>query len=364
MNRPKSHRRQRLSCPAPRRLARWATLAAIALLAALSSSCRGEGAKQGTAPASQFSDGNYFTVVVLPDTQIYSEMFSDTFNAQTSWVVRNAGRHNIAFVTHVGDVVNHNGQKPEQWKVADEAMSRLDGAVPWGVALGNHDCDTWWDPNGAATTFVKHFGPERFKKQPWYGGASSDGVDSYQFFTGCGMKFLILHLQCDTPDGTIQWAQEVLKKHKDVPTIVSTHFYLDDCTNARATEAWFRRPGNSPEELWRRLISKNPQVFMVLCGHHDTGGTAGEWHQTSKNEAGLEVLEVLADYQRHDNGGGGYLRIMRFLPDRKEIQVKTYSPVLNQYMTGPSSEFTLPLDPSRWRNPADRTTVPTAPAAP
>ena len=47
-----------------------------------------------------------FTIVVLPDTQNYSQFYPQIFNSQTQWVANNAAGQNIALVIGVGDVVN------------------------------------------------------------------------------------------------------------------------------------------------------------------------------------------------------------------------------------------------------------------
>ena len=80
-----------------------------------------------------------FTVVMLPDTQRYSMSRPDLFCAQTEWVKRARDRENIVFVTQVGDIINDRSKIMSQWTVASNAMARLDGVVPWGVTLGNHD---------------------------------------------------------------------------------------------------------------------------------------------------------------------------------------------------------------------------------
>ena len=43
-----------------------------------------------------------FSIVVLPDTQFYSESYPGIFTNQTQWIVDNKDRLNIKFVIHVG----------------------------------------------------------------------------------------------------------------------------------------------------------------------------------------------------------------------------------------------------------------------
>lgn len=286
-------------------------------------------------------DEGPFTIVMLPDTQRYSEAHPEQFHAQTEWICRNVHKENIVFVTQVGDIVNKGAKDMPQWTVADEAMSRLDGVVPWAVAIGNHDYDQSGDANGVAETFVRHFGPQRFQKYAWFGGASANGLNSYQLFRAGGIDFIFLHLEGDIPDEAIAWATDVLRRHPDRAAIVSTHIYLRGREGiGRNTRRGFRKGGNSGEEVFDKFIRVNPQIFMVLCGHE---GRTVEYRQISTNDAGGQVLEVLADYQKRSHGGDGWLRIMRFEPAEGVIRVRTYSPTLDQFETDEDSEFTLPL---------------------
>ena len=287
-------------------------------------------------------DREPFTIVMLPDTQFYAWKYTKYFHDQTEWIRQNVEKENIVFVTHVGDVVQSGDEVPEEWKVADEAMSRLDGVAPWGVAIGNHDYDRG-EPTGRAGAFRRFFGPQRFAAQPWYGGDSPNELNSYQFFGGGAREFLILHLETSVPDAAIRWVEGVLQRHPGAPTIVSTHIYMSDRTKGRTQENYYRKDvGNSGEAIWNKLIKKHSQIFMVLCGHW--GGAGGEWHQVSTNEAGQPVLEILADYQKRENGGDGWLRIMTFMPAENEIRVRSYSPSLDRWETDEDSEFVLPLD--------------------
>ena len=306
-----------------------ALLASILILLALSS-CK------------FLKDTEPFTIVMLADTQFYSENFPKFFHEQTSWIRQNVESENIVFVTHVGDVVQNGDSVPDEWKVADQAMSLLDEVVPWGIALGNHDYDLG-NPRGRASAYLKYFGPKRFENYCWYGGSSPNSINSYQFFSGGGTKFMVLHMEPDIPDAAIQWAEGIIEQHPGLPTIVSTHIYLDDRSDSRTEEAFYQKDiGHSGECVWDKFIRKHSQIYMVLCGHWGQAG--GEWYQVSKNDAGQEVIEILANYQHRENGGDGWLRLIQFSPKENEIQIRTYSPSLEKYETDEDSEFTLPLN--------------------
>jgi hypothetical protein len=278
------------------------------------------------------------TLVMLPDTQVYCREHPDLFYQQTSWIAANVRTWNIRFVCHVGDIVDGNDKT--QWAVANRAMSMLDGVVPWSVAIGNHDYDLPSDPASPATAFLRYFGPERFKKFPWFRGASANGLNSCAVFRLGGRGILVLHLELDVPDGAVQWAESVLKANPGHPVILVTHVYLNDRTRSRDTRPYLRTGGNSGEELWQKLVRTSPQIFMVLCGHWSK---PGEWHQVSVNDRGGAVIEMLADYQSRPNGGDGWLRLISFDGRKREIQVRTFSPPLNRFETDNDSQFTLPF---------------------
>jgi len=63
-----------------------------------------------------------FTIAAIPDTQIYAEDNLIEFDKQIEWVMANAG--SLAFVTHLGDVVD-NGTDEEQWANAMRALNPL-----------------------------------------------------------------------------------------------------------------------------------------------------------------------------------------------------------------------------------------------
>ncbi len=285
-------------------------------------------------PACTPVDNRPFTVVVLPDTQNYSARFPATFAAQTGWIRENVAKENIVFVTQVGDIVD-DSKAPEQWKAADAAMSILDGVVPWGVAAGNHDYDDLG--RQASDTFAKHFGPERFAGQSWYGGGIDDGQCSVQFFQGAGRRFMVLHLPFEGSEKSLAWAREVVAKNPGTPTIVSTHCYLCPGGNPFPDNPAAGRLG--VKGMKEKLLDKCPQIFLVVSGHCPVDQPM---HRTDANEAGGKVVSLLADFQHMPDGGQGWLVLLTFDPAKDAITVRTYSPTLKKDLPGPQGMFTIP----------------------
>lgn len=267
------------------------------------------------------SAGEEFTIIVLPDTQYYSQSYPQIFTAQTQWIVDNVAARNIVFVTHEGDLVQ-TWNNTTQWARANTSMSLLDGVVPYGVSPGNHDLPT--------TYYNQYFPYTRYEDEPWYGGHRGTTNDTnYELFSAGGSDYIVLQLEFWPSSAVIAWADSVLKTHADRKAIITTHGFLgeDGSRNVHVM--------GSTQYIWDDLVVPNDNVYFVLCGH-----VHGEYARTDVVN-GREVHQLLADYQDGPNGGNGLLRIMRFVPAEDKVYVQTYSPWLDQYETDSDSEFTL-----------------------
>ena len=63
----------------------------------------------------------FFSIVVLPDTQYYSETYPHIFLEQTQWIADNKDSLNIVFVSHSGDLVN-DCDDAEEWHPATHCL--------------------------------------------------------------------------------------------------------------------------------------------------------------------------------------------------------------------------------------------------
>lgn len=279
------------------------------------------------------STENNFSVVLLPDTQLYSEKFPDTYISQALWIRQQVEKDNIKFVIHLGDIVQTSTEKPE-WENADRAMRVLDGVVPYSMVPGNHDMVV---KTRDSTLYNAYYSPERFADRPWYGGHMGETNDNnYCFFEASGMKFMILSLEFAPRDETLKWAAEVTKRHPDHRVIVATHCYMRPDQRDTGCATSYKIAGNSGEQIWQKFIRKQPNIFLVVSGH-----VLGVGLQTSTNDAGGKVLEMLTDYQGLPNGGDGWLRQLEFVPSENKINVKTYSPLLDQHNKAQNESFSM-----------------------
>ena len=274
-----------------------------------------------------------FSIVLLPDTQNYSEKYPETYIAQALWIRKQAKQDNIKFAIHLGDIVQTSTKQPE-WENADRAMRLLDGVVPYSVAPGNHDMVV---KTRDSSLYNKYYSPERFAGRKWYGGHMGDNNDNnYCFFEASGMKFMILNLEFAPRDETLQWAAGITQRYPEHRVIVATHCYMRPKARDTGCATSYNIAGNSGEQMWQKFIRKQPNIFLVVSGH-----VLGVGLQTSINDAGGKVLEMLTDYQGLPNGGDGWLRSLTFVPSENKIHVRTYSPLLDKENKAEKETFSL-----------------------
>lgn len=292
-------------------------------------------------PTIPATPGPDFSIVAIPDTQYYSEgsashantvtvqQLIGTFGAQTQWVLDNKATRNIAFVSHMGDIVNNgnNGGNNIEWQRASAAMGKLENpfaamrayGVPFGLAPGNHDIDPIGAYDTGNTDFYDQFFPaSRFEGRNYWGGHyGTDNTNNYQFFSASGLDFIVIHLSYDTTPNQdiLDWADALLKAHPHRRAIVTSHYIVGE-----GNPASFSTQGAA---IYNNL-KDNPNLILLLCGHIHAEGRRSDTFQ------GRTVHSVLSDYQGLSNGGNGFLRIFTFSPANNRISVESWSPTLNR----------------------------------
>lgn len=287
-----------------------------------------------------------FTIVVLPDTQNYSQFYPQIFDSQTQWVANNATGQNIALVIGVGDVVNI-GKDATQTSNANHSISILDQAgVPYVFAIGNHDYETLPPTSRAATTFNQYLGPSRYANKTYYGSSNyppGSNENFYATFTWGGTSYLILVLEYVPRDSALAWGKSVLDANTDKEVIVVTHSYLySDSTQVDECDTADMVGDNDGSRQWSKLISQYSNISVVLSGHITNKFNA---RRSDLGVGGNFVHQIFANWQDWTNGGNGYLRIMQFSPSTNTINVKTYSPYTGLFLADAGNQFTL-----KWHN--------------
>ncbi|MES2447798.1 MAG: metallophosphoesterase [Bacteroidota bacterium] len=284
-------------------------------------------------------------IVLLPDTQTYAEKYPEIMESQLNWVASNA--KNINFVLQQGDLTQNNNDK--EWKVVKNNFSKIDNNVPYVLAVGNHDMGSavgkFADVRNS-TIFNTYFPFADFAKQSYFGGTfEPQKLDNAYFLLNTGkVKWIVITLEFGPRNEVLTWANEILAQHPDRLAIVNTHAYMySDNTRIGEGDNW--RPQaygvgkdtgekavNDGEQIWEKLIRKNANVRFVFSGHILNGGVGT---LTSKNDAELPVYQMLANYQEgvkgSVKGGNGFLRIIDLNFKKNTVNIKTYSPYLNEY---------------------------------
>jgi hypothetical protein len=301
----------------------------------------------------EFVPGSW-TMVLLPDTQIYSDQFPGLFVLQTHWIVKNKDKFNIRYVLTLGDITDKNTDR--EWQHAQEALVEFDGKVPYVLVTGNHDYTPHGNSASGKSGLNKYFPAAKYKDWPTFGGVMKNGdmANSYHLFTAGGIDWIILALEWAPRNQTVQWANEVLAKYPQRRAILATHAYLyDDSTRydfaaKKDSQTWnphtyaSSEPVTDGEELWQKLVRNNNFAF-TFNGHvcHIPNCTG---FLSSKNDHGKTTHQMLVDYQARQLGGESYLRILEFLPNGKTVHVKSYSPLHDKYLEDAANQFSFEMD--------------------
>jgi hypothetical protein len=298
-----------------------------------------------------------WSIVVMPDTQRYDGPVTwGIFNQITQWIVDNKDSRNIKLVLHEGDITNDNTD--QQWAEAANAMSRLNGQIPYIVVTGNHD----YDELVRSTTKLNDY----FHLEDNPLNNSPDGILTTQYIPGKmervystftapdGRKMLVFGLEAlPYQASTTTWVNSIagLPEYQDYTAVVLTHCNLAEGPATPDGEpTTYREP--AAEYLWDLMVRKHSNIELVLNGHaldgtdSDPNGRLTTARQDSTGDHGNTVHEIAFNVQQQPNGGNGYLRLLEFLDDGVTVQVRTYSPYLDKWLTNDRNEFQIQLTPA------------------
>ncbi|WP_158289388.1 FIMAH domain-containing protein [Paenibacillus flagellatus] len=266
------------------------------------------------------SRGEYdYTFVWMSDTQFYSELYPHIYETQVNWIKERADDMNIRYVVHTGDLVNEP-TADYQWERADRYMNVLDAAgIPYGVLAGNHDVGT---TNSDYATYSRYFGADRFEGKPYYAESYENNRGHYDLVSANGNDFLFLYMGWSIGEAEIAWMNRVLAEHPDRIAIVCLHDYLQPAGTRSAT-------GNV---IYDKVVRPNPNVRAVFSGHY-TGSAllTDELDDDGDGAPDRKVYQMLNDYQGHEEGGMGYMKLLHFDAESGSIYVNTYSPYKDDY---------------------------------
>ena len=310
---------------------------------------------------------NAYTIAVFPDTQDYTSNagIKHLFGEMTQWLVDNRDSHKIVFMSHVGDITQNN--RPAEWDVAEPALRKLDGKVPYALLPGNHDQAN----GGSAADHTSVELDRRFSAEKQaatnpgvFGGAydqeQAAARNTYSTFTAPdGTKWLSISLEFGPRDDVIRWAGDVIEKFPDHRVMLATHSLTSYATRqdnlalplydeGAGYDYGMRtdqRGANDGEYVARALLARYPNIVMTFSGHIFGDGAETD---ITYNQYGEPVFQFLVNYQngvsreitgngvetRGNNGGNGAMRLITVDPDNNRITTETYFTAFDDYLDG------------------------------
>ena len=287
-----------------------------------------------------------YSFCVVGDTQVITERYPDKLAGIYDWILENMEEKKIEFVFGLGDIVQYGTDA--EWDLAKDAISRLDGKIPYSLVRGSSNHDS---PQG----FNDRFGTEEYKSQ--FDGLYDESriENTYRTFRAGNVDYLFVTLEFGPSDQVLEWASNVISQYPHHRVIITTHMFLyhdgttldyKDDAPAHKTEVGDGTTNNG-DEIWEKLVSKHENIFMILCGH-DASSTI-VMRQTAGDNGNI-VTQMLINPQGVDGGQtpSGLVAMLYFAKDGKSIEVEYYSTVRNMYYM-PANQFTIKIP--EYKNP-------------
>ncbi len=285
------------------------------------------------------STNQAYSFVFVGDTQSINNTTDNSANAATNmnalykWIVDNKDTKKIAHVFGLGDITEHN--YATEWQIAQNAISQMDGVVPYTLVRGNHDgrhIRAELGVDSDTEDFNNYFG-----KATGYmntlGGTYDGTIDnSWKKFDIAGHKYLFLQLDYFPSDAVLSWASDIIEANSDRKVIITTHGYLfSDGSTCDTNDNYPASEGlNYGDQMWDKLVKKHENIMMIACGHVGTSQKIVYSYQRGDN--GNKVLQVLVDPQGYDYGtqNTGLILIMNFSADGNTAWFEYYSTLLDK----------------------------------
>lgn len=313
-------------------------------------------------------DDASFSMIMVPDPQSYVKFAANQplFELQTAWIAQNIDRLHIRAALFTGDMVEQNNKlitagipnpnngdrtSRQQWEAVSDALSRLDGKLPYIVCQGNHDTG-YIAAEHRHSQMPDYIYPDRnaaFAATLVSTAANHEGIHTmenaaYEFHDEAWGDLLVIAFEFAPRDEALEWARQLIESeaYRNHRVIILTHSFLATDGSRIEKEGYKLTPRNWAQAVWDKLIYPSKNICLVLCGHtgvppkFDAAGAA-DYRPTSalrvdKAADGRDIPQMMFNSQNGDgdwngNGGDCWLRILEFLPDGKTIAVRTFSPL-------------------------------------
>ncbi len=287
-----------------------------------------------------------YSFAVVGDTQVLCQKYPEKMEAIYDWIIANKDSKKIAHVFGLGDITEEwgNDKSEAEWIKAQKYISKLDGVLPYSLVRGNHD---------ESAFFQKYFGNKTYMGQ--FDGFMVEGDirNTYKCFKVGSTNYMLVTLDYGPSDEMLAWANEVIAQHPDHKVIITTHSYLfRDGTTLNYGDVSVPNDGsdvddsplrsyNDGQQMWEKLVSKHPNIVLVLSGHDPCEDVIT---LQSQGIHGNTVTQMLIDSQGMDaaKGGTGMVCMLYFSADGKQMEVEWYSTDKDQYYKS-KNQYTVDL---------------------
>ena len=283
-------------------------------------------------------------MVVLPDTQYAVSYLPSAWTALTNWIISQKAALNIKMVIGVGDVTDDAAATPMDAGAAGYAAMNTAG-IPAMPAIGNHDYTAAMDlANRGDPAYEAVFTPTWFSAYPWFTNCYLGNTESwYGKITIGATTYLILVFETFPRIEVIAWAQGILNANPNNPDYHFNHsfIYIDGTLVTDGDLSSVNTYGFTGcydgIQVWNNFAKLNPQIRMVLCGHHI--GPPWSVYTRLIGNAGNTVHALFTNYQEvltrgqpHLSvGAGARATVLQFKPSIGRIVVSVYDPALPGY---------------------------------
>lgn len=259
-----------------------------------------------------------FTIVWMADTQDLSRDQVDVLDSMRDWILENREKENIQFVIHTGDVID--GFTPGMFENAAAFLVPILEILPGMVVSGNHDIAK----DGSQWYFTQRPYAQLVQKE---GQTYRDGEACYVTFRAGGTDFLVFGIGYGV--SCPGWMNQIIAEHPDHVVITVIHSGMNEDGHV----------SGPMKTILQDVAPLAPRFRLMVCGHMRGSATRTDWFDDDGDgEKERSVTTMMFNYQEDRVNGLGFLRLLRFDPMVRSIEVQTYSPWFDQWGYPKASE--------------------------
>ena len=285
-----------------------------------------------------------YSFAIVGDTQKVTKHYPSKLTKIYDWLLANKDSKNIQFVFGLGDITDTDSAA--EWQVAQNAIFKLNGQIPYSLVRGNHDgsegINTWFYVDEYTSQFEGFFGEGSME-------------NSWRLLDAGSDKYLLITLDFGPTDAELEWAGRIIEAYPDRKVIITTHTYLEP--NGKPVDQYYSHApsvydetSNDGDDIWNKLGKKYANVFLILSGH-----ISSDYIITTQSvgDNGNVVTQMLIDPQTVDTafGPSGMVTMLYFKNGVPTVQVETLSTIEEKYFIK-ENQFSIELEDWSTEEPA------------